>query len=35
MQQLGSEIRRRSVAASDMTEGLRLQEELRLCVANY
>jgi len=32
MRQLGSEIRRCSVAASDMTEGLRLEEELRRCV---
>jgi hypothetical protein len=30
MRQLGSEIRRCNVAASDMTEGLRLEDELRL-----
>jgi len=29
MRQLVSEIRRCSVAASDMTEGLRLEEEVR------
>ena len=32
MRQLESEIRRCSVAASDMTEGLRLEEEVRRCV---
>src|SRR5260370_41951777 len=32
MRQLESEIRRCSVAASDMTEGLRLEEGLRRCV---
>src|SRR5579863_8459522 len=30
--QLGSETRHCSVAASDMTEGLRLEEEVRRCV---
>ena len=32
MRQLGSEISRCSVAASDMTEGLRLEEEVRRCI---
>jgi hypothetical protein len=32
MRQLGFEISRCSVAASDMTEGLRLEEKLRRCV---